>query len=108
MTREELIERVNKFQGANREFSQELPPIIEALCDEIDDAAEKPEVVNNLTSNSTTKALSANMGKELNALKQDAPAVEGTDGQYQIDTQHHVYQYNTSLFPVNRHTPFNA
>ena len=79
MTREELIERVNKFQGANREFSQELPPIIEALCDEIDAAG--PEVVDNLTSNSPTKALSANMGKELNATKQDAPTVEGTDGQ---------------------------
>ena len=86
MTREELIKRVNKFQGANREFSQELPPIIEALCDEIDAAG--PEVVNVLTSNSTTKALSANMGKELNALKLDAPETEGATGQVlQIDAE---------------------
>ena len=31
MTREEIIKAVNNFRGANREFSQEMWPIIESL-----------------------------------------------------------------------------
>lgn len=83
MTREELIERVNKFQGANREFSQELPPIVEALCDEIDEAG--VEVVDNLTSNARDKALSANMGKVLKTQVDEKiafPEVSGEAGQF--------------------------
>lgn len=82
MTKEEILKRVKKFQGANREFSQELPPIIEGLVDLIDEAG--PEVVNNLTSNSPTKALSANMGKELKLMvdgKVSEPETAGTAGQ---------------------------
>lgn len=82
MTKEEILKRVKKFQGANREFSQELPPIIEGLVDLIDEAG--PEVVNNLTSNSPTKALSANMGKELKLMvdgKVSKPETAGTAGQ---------------------------
>ena len=33
MTREEILKRAYSFQGANREFSQELPPIIEGVLD---------------------------------------------------------------------------
>jgi len=31
MTREEIIKAVNNFRGKNREFSQEIGPIIESL-----------------------------------------------------------------------------
>lgn len=31
MTKEEIIKAVNNFRGANREFSQEMGPIIESL-----------------------------------------------------------------------------
>ena len=89
MTKEEILKRVKKFQGANREFSQGLPPIIEGLVDLIDEAG--PEVVNNLTSNSPTKALSANMGKELKLMvdgKVSEPETAGTAGQIlQLDEE---------------------
>ena len=82
MTKEEIIAKVKKFQGANREFSQELPPIIDAMLDLIDEAG--PEVVDNLESNSPTKALSAKQGKELkimNDAKLSVPSVAGEAGQ---------------------------
>lgn len=79
---QQIIEKVRKFQGANREFSQELPDVIEGLLRLIDEAG--PEVVDSLTSNSKTKALSANMGKELKGMvdgKVSAPEAAGTAGQ---------------------------
>lgn len=82
MTKEEIIAKVKKFQGANREFSQELPPIIDAMLDLIDEAG--PEVVDNLESNSSTKALSAKQGKELKIMndgKLSVPSTEGEAGQ---------------------------
>lgn len=42
MTKEEILKRVKKFQGANREFSQELPPIIEGLMNIMIEAPENP------------------------------------------------------------------
>lgn len=33
MTKEEIIKAVNNFRGANREFSQEMGPIIESILD---------------------------------------------------------------------------
>ena len=79
MTKEEIIKKVKKFQGANREFSQELPPIIDAMLELIDEAG--PEVVDNLESNSSTKALSAKQGKELKIMNDGKLSVPSTAGE---------------------------
>jgi hypothetical protein len=82
-TKDEVRKRAHNFRGANREFSQEMPPLVDGLLELIEDA-EGPEVVDSLTSNSTTKALSANQGKVLKTLvdaKVDTPESTGEPGQ---------------------------
>jgi hypothetical protein len=82
-TKDQVRKRAHNFRGANREFSQEMPPLVDDLLELIEDA-EGPEVVDSLISNSKTKALSANQGKVLKTLvdaKVDTPESTGEPGQ---------------------------
>lgn len=76
MTKQEIIKKANSMQGANREFSQEFGPIVEAILEHAG-----AEVEDSLESSDPTKALSAKQGKILNESKQDAPEAAGTSGQ---------------------------
>lgn len=76
MTKEEIIKKAYGFRGANREFSQEMGPLVESILEHAG-----AEVEDSLESSDPEKALSARMGKELNVTKQDAPESAGTPGQ---------------------------
>ena len=42
MTKQEIIKKVNSFQGANREFSQEMGPVVEGILDLVEDKQDAP------------------------------------------------------------------
>ena len=42
MTKNEIIKRANSFRGANREFSQEMGPIVEGILDLVEDKQDAP------------------------------------------------------------------
>ena len=68
MNKQEIIKAVNNFRGANREFSQELGPIIESILD--------------LVSPVEASDITALTDKQLDALKPGDVVVKKTGKQY--------------------------
>ena len=84
MTKNEIIKKANGFRGANREFSQEMGPIVEGILDYVDDSTEPIEGKLDAPETAGTAGQSLMLDSEGNTVWGDnipAPATAGEENQ---------------------------